>query len=605
MSAHTLFLVHGIHSNGNWHETLAKAVDPFFVCKAIKYREYHALGAINIFYWPWAILFAGLLGWVAVPRVAAVDVRWIWVVMGAMAAWGLFEALKCGPARACCPLLVGAFWLGALGLWWTSLVLAAVWIAIAAVGIAVTNRERQYYGFWVVALIVALAAWGVSWHFVIYKYDQLWLLGTCVGLGAVLLVLWEQDWSGWSWRIALPVAIGAAGFAGAYYAPADLKPAVLWTALVSFMAYLETSESAQGGLVDWRWLAVIGVLSGLLVAFWFAAERAPAAGFACAAIVLAFGYFEPQWRSVRAAWRVSRIAGDQVAGKAKSGLPEFAQQSWIAHSLGAYLSGKVFGPMIPLRHVILVGGAMNEEYEWGKHLHTVPCVFDVRNESSALDAVIRLLYMAGPWAQKRGLGGAGLVGLRPPGYDLHEPGDFRFACVDCPDDPHRQVHNLRPPHFRHSTYFLGDEHIIHYWLPYLWGRAPEDVGGYYAWCLKLLRSASMAPGSARLFKNRLAEFTSIRWNWDWHLHDYQSFGEIVDDALAGVLDRLDERHPGANPKPSQRVIQLTALLVSQRVALALKSRRHGNRDRNLMRYLDPPLGIRHAAKDALVAVLRN
>src|SRR5258708_1922748 len=195
-SQHTIFLVHGIFSNGAWHRTIARVVWPFFKCKSIRYREYHAFGPVNMFFWPWSLMFAGILGSVAMRRTTDATIGWI--AVSVLASFGLVASYRSGFGRAIPWLLVSGFWLGAKPEAQTWLPLSLALILVALVGWLSTEtsgRRKASALAWLVGILATISVWGIS-RCVMNVQEPL-LLAACTIPCGLYLSEREINWSGW------------------------------------------------------------------------------------------------------------------------------------------------------------------------------------------------------------------------------------------------------------------------------------------------------------------------------------------------------------------------------------------------------------------------
>jgi hypothetical protein len=614
----SVVLVHGILSNGDWHQSVARALWPFFECVSIKYREYHAFGPLNMFFWPLALFLGGLLGWLAAGREGGAAAMWAY--LGLLLLFALLAAYRSGFARSICWLLVGAFCLGRLngpaalaaladiGLpqlpdlgatlsrFAPLAILEAAGVLTAVVGLACAEKGRRSWRLWACALIVVALAWGAGR--LAARAGELNLLRALTAVCAVFLVTRERNWTraqpGY-WPIVIG---GVAVFASLIATP--YQEFALWLGLVLLLGVLEWEESGPDQIA-WLWRGVIIVLVPLLAFAWKLLESEPQSGFLAAAALLAVGWGEPVYRYRRTAARV-RAAIKRLAKELGR------SPSWIAHSLGTYLSGKVFNDpefTSELDRVLFVGGAIAEDYDWHAHLAgNDPRLQEVRNEHGTRDLVIWLMWMSGSWGRRQGLGGAGWVGMRPPKPTVaHDVIHHRLACDKCQPGPAARIHNYQLRGFRHSTCFLDEQHARDYWLPYLWGHAPADVNGFLQRCRELLPVYANRDTDHALYDRELQRFRNQDRNWYLRPGGRRLFPEQVREEVGGTMDLLDMQYAAGAMLPSQRIVDETAIEVCLLVSEAVVERRkQGTRRLDVMEVLNPPVAIRKAALRASLRV---
>ena len=89
-----VLLVHGINSNGDWQDDVARVLRPHFEPVKIKYRHYRWLGASKILLEPWALILLGL-------PIYFVGSRYLpgWVALGMALLVGVIAAYFAAPLR--------------------------------------------------------------------------------------------------------------------------------------------------------------------------------------------------------------------------------------------------------------------------------------------------------------------------------------------------------------------------------------------------------------------------------------------------------------------------------------------------------------------------
>ncbi len=588
----TVVLVHGIFSNGAWHALVRRVLWPFFDCQSIRYREYHAFGPINLFFWPWALLLGGLLGWLTLRRAGGGWEGNVFLALLLVAA--LVEAYRSGFARALPWLLTGGFCLGGLADLWTLAALIIAGLLTVAAAYLATEKERRSLSVGLLGLLAATACWGAGWLFA--RVGEGWLLRTCVLVAALYLQLCERDWKGKQRQAFWPLLLGAGGLFLSWLASEPVANFFPWAALLLLMAGLEWEECWESGqwvAPSWWPALVLGlVFTGLTG--WKMMDRSPEAGYLLAALVLVVGWLEPTWRARRAAQRVLTAVEPLVDQLARP-------PSWIAHSLGTFLSGETFRELdFDLDRVVFVGGAISEAYDWSHYVvEPYPRLTDVRNEHGSWDMVIRLLWHSGAWARRHGLGGAGWVGLRPPGQTrFHRVDNHRVSCTEChgPGGAAR-VHNYPLDRFRHSTYFLREQHARDFWLPYLWGHAPDQVRGFLTGCSELFAACGGRGVDRVLYDTERENFQASAYNWYLRPGGEQAFGAYVRDEVGEQMDLLDQLYPGQATPPSRQVVEEAAVVACQLVAAAvLERRQQAGRQERILEVLNPPVAIGRAAQ---------
>ena len=157
----------------------------------------------------------------------------------------------------------------------------------------------------------------------------------------------------------------------------------------------------------------------------------------------------------------------------------------VAHSFGTYLLGEALEhfPSLAVDRVVLTGAVMRPDYPW-THLvstdpHRLGRVGAVRNETSSDDPAPRAAHRARHLLG--GLGGAGWHGFATNAV-VHTALDEMGRCAHCPPQARVPVHNVPLGDFPHSDHFLGPGHGERFWMPFLWGIAPEDYFLYARAC---------------------------------------------------------------------------------------------------------------------------
>ena len=157
----------------------------------------------------------------------------------------------------------------------------------------------------------------------------------------------------------------------------------------------------------------------------------------------------------------------------------------LAHSFGTYLLGEALEhfPSLAVDRVVLTGAVMRSDYPWTQLVSTDPRrlgrVGAVRNETSSDDPAPKKAYQARHLLG--GLGGAGWHGFETNAV-VHTALDEMGRCAHCPPQARMPVHNVPLGDFPHSDHFLGPGHAERFWMPFLWGIAPEDYFLYARAC---------------------------------------------------------------------------------------------------------------------------
>jgi len=611
-----VFLIHGILSDGSWHEQTETVLQPYFNCVSIRYRDYHALGPVNMFFWPWSLQLGAFLGWYA-TRESGLTGLWFCL---AFAIIGLVEALFSGIARAVPWLLVAAFSWSAVPVVRQDvtliLTIAGVSLALHLLGDSLRRRiPRSLFFvalFWggLVALL-PLAAYGAGWilqlvtaggrlpDWLPLRSPEVVLLAFLVALNMLNISLRELQWNRANSLWFVPAAMGAYGLVAAWVIGPGSQTGQswwLWISLLLLMCFLEISESLGDRLADQIWRYVVPAIAVAAAIFWDFRDSASIL-WTAVAIFMLFGWYEPIFRAKRVAQNVH----DLVAAE-RLRLHIVGRVHVIAHSLGAFLTGKFLDafPLERYGQVILVGGAISERRKWIGDLDGPrPRVFHVRNEHGTLDFVIKLLWLSGAWADRHRMGGAGFVGISVDHAQVpvHPIPDFRAHCRKCPDPPAR-IHNYHFPLFTHTTYTsLASTHCWQVWLPCLWGFSPSDVHGFHGFCLDVLDERTKKPFSEEEFRDLLKEFLDSEWDFKQSPGPRRPLRELIREVVANQLELLDESHQ-TDPLPSDVVIRIAAMILYIRIARGIGARSNGTGAGRDFLYLNPRHAIIQASKRA-------
>jgi hypothetical protein len=593
--SHTILAVHGIFDNGNWHKELARSVWPHFGCESIRYREYHAFGFVNIFFWPWAILFAGVLGWFAAQQ-SALTARDVWIAVAVTLGCGIVAAFRSGIGRTVPWFWVSAFWLGSSGNWKTLLPLVVAGLVISGIGWLFTKADRRSVLFWLAGIVVTVASWGGGWLFALAGQSVL-LAGASALLG-LYLAYCEYHWRGWTFLVFVPAIFGVGGAIISLVSPTTALFGVVPLALL--MLFLEFEECRGGCCHESKWLAAVAVIAVAVSAAWIYTPSYPWAAFATAGFLLVVGFFEPSYRMQRAVAKVVEQVDRFVSAKPLS------RRSLMAHSLGAFTSAKAFDQRnVQLERVLFLGGAVAESYKWEPFISEPdPMIEDVRNELGTMDFVIKMLSMAGSWATRQGLGGAGCVGFQPtPPTVAHEVLNARNGCTHCPTDPPVRLHNYRLSDYRHSTFLVRRDHLVDYWLPYFWGHPPHDVRGFHRSCVTLHEALNEAPRNPYKINTLLRKYRKRRR--DWYGFGRVTFSGVVREVVGPRMEQLDLQYPTLPVRPSREVLYRAAAIVAKLVTEAICERGKPSPDEEKLRYLNPPIAIAEAARMACEEVTND
>jgi hypothetical protein len=545
-------LIHGISSRGDWQDQVAAVFDPMFVCARVRYREYHALGAVKIFFCPWALLLAGLLLAFLTER-AAPGGQLLLVAAGAgllLLAGALFEALAPGERS----WIRAAPWLLLLG--WL-----AVCLTLRAAGVAAAET--------ILALAVAALAVHVAYH--------------------------EWDWTRLPFLPLVPLAAGGLAF---YFWLGSLPRAadVLAAALGFLILFQEFRECDGGGdtAALWRCALAAAAAAALALAY-FGWLAAPEVQLALVALLLLAGRWEPTLRLDRALEKVE-VQVNEARHRHGSG-------HLIAHSLGTCLSGHYFVHRAQLswHQVILIGGALSEEFDWTRLVHDdegQTRIRQVRNEHGGRDPVIRLLTMAGAWGRRHHLGTAGFTGLRhregrPP---VHSVADVREACARCAAPA--RLHNYLFTGYRHSDYFIA-EHARLFWLASLLGLTTRDYADFVEAC----RAAShyRERGNTVRYRAMVQLLAERRWAW---MPPARTLAEYSRECLREELARLEPIAPAGTPSLGDLVAGRVAEELVGVMAEAERARLAPTEENRIIREaFDPTQAISRASEAALRAAL--
>jgi hypothetical protein len=173
----------------------------------------------------------------------------------------------------------------------------------------------------------------------------------------------------------------------------------------------------------------------------------------------------------------------------------------IAHSLGTYLvmEALVGDPALSFDKIILTGCVLPSEYDW-KALYSrngsaeeLTTFAAVRNEIGQKDKIPRYAKLVNRILP--GFGDAGCSGFKNTSYSgnnmglkssfVHDVNREYGPCIDCESgDITAKIHNVFIPRFTHSAVFINKNHVLEFWLPFLWEIEPYEFKEFRELCSK-------------------------------------------------------------------------------------------------------------------------
>jgi hypothetical protein len=567
-SRQLVLLIHGIESTGEWHPRIASALEPFFDCKSIRYREFHCLGAAKIFFWPWALVLGGILACLAVQHAPVALIGSSSLPIGSLfptllVIWAGATVWWSGFSRSLPAFLLALWSLGCLLGWWDYPVQFASW-CLARAGLPIFRHD----GLDSVALLQ-------------FAFLAVWLL----------VLLYEVSWTGPSWNLALPLALGAVAFGLPWVMGRPLPELCLWLFVAILISFLEIQESKGGAERSRMWALAMHFLPVIALILWWALEGSPFLGYAFALLLLAGGWYEPSLRFGRVEEKVQRQIGTARHGRGR-------RPHIVAHSLGTFLAGNDFVtfPANLWGRVIFVGGVISERYDWSPLIPTSGYhrVKEVRNEHGGRDWAVWLILLAGRWRRKRGLGTAGRYGLAHGAVPVHDVIDVWSACPLCTAGAWASIHNFGFPLYRHSTAFLVAEHARRFWLPFFWGYIPAEYAEFLDLCecgAEYLEQHDLQNWREKVRRS----FATWTWNWSGGC----TLAQYVENMLRGAFVMLDGKYPAQSGEARQRIHDRVPRHLCRLVAKALDQQRNPEQSpRDLLWMLEPPKAVARAARKA-------
>jgi pimeloyl-ACP methyl ester carboxylesterase len=208
-----------------------------------------------------------------------------------------------------------------------------------------------------------------------------------------------------------------------------------------------------------------------------------------------------------------------VKGRLSNAAPGIQRPHVIAHSFGTYVSGDTLAtlPATKFGRAILVGCVLDADFmhkhykSWGFPQIGVGTdmyhVLAVRNEMASRDWIVRLAAKLDRCVP--GFGAAGSAGFSGPVDLVHSVNTPNAACGYCwpsaapgsaaqPSVSPAVVHNVLCQGLRHSDYFLGANHAILYWIPFLWGYDPALYRRFLFTCLQIRQAHDRGDPTAML-----------------------------------------------------------------------------------------------------------
>jgi hypothetical protein len=208
-----------------------------------------------------------------------------------------------------------------------------------------------------------------------------------------------------------------------------------------------------------------------------------------------------------------------VKGRLSNAAPGIQRPHLIAHSFGTYVSGDTLATLTATKfgRAILVGCVLDEDFmekqykSWAWPQTGVGTdmyhVLAVRNEMASRDWIVRLAAKLDRFVP--GFGGAGSAGFSGPIELVHSVRTPNAECGSCWPSPAPGsgapnvvspgvVHNVLCQGLGHSDYFLGANHAILYWIPFLWGYDPALYRRFLFTCLQIRQAHDKGDPTAML-----------------------------------------------------------------------------------------------------------
>lgn len=258
----------------------------------------------------------------------------------------------------------------------------------------------------------------------------------------------------------------------------------------------------------------------------------------------------------------------------------------IAHSFGTFLTGWVLKsfPGVKSRRIVLVGCVLREDFDWLDIYTRKTKAFEaIRNEWTKQDSVVRLAGLI----RRRipDFGQAGLTGFTSVQNWIHSVASPDFDCVPCVNIQDALIHNYDCSGLGHSDSFIGAIHASRYWLPFLWGRSPQQHGDLLDCC----EAAAEAFENSNRHDLEIAEDELLVTKWEW------TYGQTFKEYLVDLI----ERHPGLLGRSADELAGRAAGLFWRRTESARRAAASENGDQKLIKYLRPELAAAAAIEDAL------
>ncbi len=190
----------------------------------------------------------------------------------------------------------------------------------------------------------------------------------------------------------------------------------------------------------------------------------------------------------------------------------------IAHSFGTYLAARAMAAYdIVFDRVVLVGCVLPRRFNWQEIFERSPVsgalgwlsrTMDVRNEVGSSDSVVWLAGLTA-WLTRE-LGGAGRKGFLAGPHDVHSISNPWRTCENCSSSA-AAVHNVTLEQYGHSMWALGVGHVLHFWLPYLWGYPPAEFRDWLNVCSRATRE--LQTGAEEHFVDAVGFLLTHEWAW--------------------------------------------------------------------------------------------
>jgi pimeloyl-ACP methyl ester carboxylesterase len=290
-----------------------------------------------------------------------------------------------------------------------------------------------------------------------------------------------------------------------------------------------------------------------------------------------------------------------VKGRLCNAAPGVQRPHLIAHSFGTYVSGNTLAtlPATKFGRAILAGCVLDEDFmekqyknwSWPQSAPGTDMyhVLSVRNEMASRDRIVRLAAKLDRCVP--GFGAAGSKGFSGPINLVHSISTPNAQCPACwPSTPPAGtssgstspgvVHNVLCQGLGHSDYFLGANHAILYWIPFLWGYDPAVYRRLLFTCLQVRQAHDNGQPNETLENYKAMRLSS------WGQFPKRTLDEAIGDWFAVEFERI----------PSDEELDTVASEALRLILLGQEAMDHENTpDRETwIRCLNPSIAIQLA-----------